>query len=127
MTDQTLRGHCLCGAVTFRTEAAPAGPSVCHCSQCRRMSGHLWASAYVPRTALVIEGPVRWFDSSPEARRGFCPTCGSFLFWEAHAEETTSFALGALDRPTGITLEKHIFAADKGDYYDIADGIPIRS
>ncbi|MBV7396162.1 GFA family protein [Mameliella sediminis] len=118
------KGHCLCGAVTFQTDARPQGPSICHCGQCRRQSGHLWASAYVAKDALTITGPVRWFDSSPEAQRGFCPTCGSFLFWHAHAEGTISFALGALDTPTGITLEKHIFTADKGDYYDIADDIP---
>ncbi|WP_323769281.1 GFA family protein [Antarctobacter sp.] len=118
------KGHCLCGAITFRTEALPQGASVCHCGQCRRQAGHLWASAYVPKDALTITGPVRWYDSSPEAQRGFCPTCGSFLFWQAHAEDTISFALGALDTPTGITLEKHIFTADKGDYYDIADTIP---
>ncbi len=35
-----------------------------------------------------------------------------------------SFALGALDEPTGLKLKKHIFVADKGDYYDIADGLP---
>ncbi|MBY6160573.1 GFA family protein [Mameliella alba] len=118
------KGHCLCGAVTFQTDARPQGPSICHCGQCRRQSGHLWASAYVAKDALTITGPVRWFDSSPGAQRGFCPTCGSFLFWHAHAEDTISFALGALDTPTGITLEKHIFTADKGDYYDIADDIP---
>lgn len=127
MTETTTRGTCLCGAIRFHTTAKPTGASICHCSQCRRMSGHLWASAQVPRDALMIDGPVRWFDSSAEARRGFCPTCGSFLFWEAHAEGAISFALGALEAPTGITLEKHIFTADKGDYYNIADGLPIRS
>ena len=118
------RGQCRCGAITFQTNATPQGPSVCHCGQCRRQSGHLWASAYVPKAALTITGPVRWYDSSDTAQRGFCPTCGSFLFWHAHAEDTMSFALGALDAPTGLRLEKHIFTADKGDYYDIADGVP---
>lgn len=119
-----IRGQCLCGAVTFATGAAPKGASVCHCAQCRRQSGHLWASAYVPKEALEIAGPVRWFDSSDKAQRGFCPDCGSFMFWRAHAEDTISFALGALDAPTGLMLEKHIFTADKGDYYVIADGVP---
>ena len=32
--------------------------------------------------------------------------------------------MGALDAPTGLRLGKHIFVADKGDYYDIADGLP---
>ncbi|EBA08202.1 GFA family protein [Sagittula stellata] len=118
-----IEGFCLCGAVHFRTEAPPQGASACHCHQCRRMSGHVWASAYVPKDALTITGDVRWFDSSDAAQRGFCPTCGSFLFWQAHAEDTISFALGALDAPTGLRLTKHIFTADKGDYYDIADGV----
>ena len=119
-----IRGRCNCGAITFETAAEPRGASVCHCSQCRRQSGHLWASAYVPKVSLSITGPVRWYDSSVAAQRGFCPDCGAFLFWQAHAEDTMSFALGALDLPTGITLEKHIFTADKGDYYAIADDLP---
>jgi hypothetical protein len=32
--------------------------------------------------------------------------------------------MGAFDGPTGTKLTKHIFVADKGDYYDIADGLP---
>ena len=37
-----------------------------------------------------------------------------------------SFALGAIDGPTGLTLDRHIFTATKGDYYAIADGLPQR-
>ncbi|PYG30524.1 GFA family protein [Pelagimonas varians] len=121
-----LTGRCLCGSVTFETEAPPKGASVCHCGQCRRQSGHLWASAYVPKTELTITGKVTWFEASETAKRGFCPTCGSFLFWHAPAEDTVSFALGAVDAPTGIHLEKHIFVASKGDYYDISDALKQR-
>ncbi|WP_243611829.1 GFA family protein [Shimia aestuarii] len=119
-----IEGSCNCGAIRFRTEAEPQGPSMCHCGQCRKQSGGVWSSAYVPVEALRIEGEVRWYDSSPNAHRGFCPTCGCFLFWKAHDEGTISFALGAVDGPTGLRLEKHIFVAGKGDYYDIADGVP---
>jgi len=118
------KGSCLCGDVTFTVRGPAEGASVCHCRQCRRQSGHLWASAYVARSDLSISGTVNWYASSETAKRGFCPRCGSFLFWAAHDEDTMSFALGALEEPTGLRLEKHIFVADKGDYYDIADGIP---
>jgi hypothetical protein len=67
---------------------------------------------------------VRWYRSSPKAQRGFCPVCGSFLFWAQDNEDTMSFALGALDGASGLTLEKHIFVDTKGDYYEIADGVP---
>ncbi|WP_417817196.1 GFA family protein [Tritonibacter scottomollicae] len=119
-----IKGQCLCGHIHFETEAAPMGPSMCHCGQCRRQSGGIWSSAYVADTDLTITGTVSWFASSPNAKRGFCATCGSFLFWKALDEDTTSFALGAVSNPTGLTLEKHIFAADQGDYYKIADGLP---
>ncbi|MEQ9261167.1 MAG: GFA family protein [Roseovarius sp.] len=121
-----LTGRCLCGDVTFEVTAEPQGASACHCGQCRKQSGHVWSSAFVPRDALRIEGKVAWYEASAAARRGFCPRCGSFLFWAAHDEDTMSFALGALDEPTGLRLEKHIFTADKGDYYDIADGVEQR-
>ncbi len=119
-----MKGHCLCGAITFETSAMPQGVSMCHCSQCRRQSGGIWSSAFVAQDALIITGDVRWFAASDTAQRGFCPRCGSFLFWQGTGEDTISFALGAVDNPTGMTLEKHIFVADKGDYYDIAGDVP---
>lgn len=119
-----IRGSCLCGGVRFETAATPRGASVCHCSQCRKQSGHVWSSAQVPKAELSILGTMKWYAASAAAERGFCPACGSFLFWHAHDEDMISIALGAVDGPTGLRLEKHIFVADKGDYYDIADGLP---
>lgn len=121
-----MRGYCNCKSVSFEVHDTPQGASMCHCGQCRRQSGGIWTSAYVADTALTITGPVRWFQSSPKARRGFCPNCGSFLFWKAMDEDTTSFALGALESPSGLAIEKHIFVRDKGDYYTIADGVEQR-
>ena len=119
-----MKGSCLCGAVTFQAPDDARGASVCHCTQCRKQSGHLWSSAFAPEAEIRVTGEVRWYEASPAAKRGFCPVCGSFLFWKAHDEATMSFALGAVDGPTGLTLEKHIFTATKGDYYDISDGLP---
>lgn len=33
-------------------------------------------------------------------------------------------AMGALDGQTNVRLAKHIFVADKADYYPISDGLP---
>ncbi|WP_375688701.1 GFA family protein [Pseudooceanicola sp. LIPI14-2-Ac024] len=119
-----LDGTCLCGACRFTVDGPVTAASACHCSQCRKTSGHVWASARAPQDAVRIEGPVSWYASSAAAERGFCPRCGASMFWRAHGEDHVSFALGCIDGPTGLRLEKHIFCADKGDYYDIADGVP---
>tara|TARA_B100001057_G_C22724591_1_gene901154 strand:+ start:479 stop:640 length:162 start_codon:yes stop_codon:yes gene_type:complete len=48
------------------------------------------------------------------------------LFWEADGEGTINIGAGTLDDlPSGATtFAKHIFMADKGTYYDVADGLP---
>ena len=121
-----LGGRCLCGAITFRVTAPPESVSVCHCGQCRRQSGNVWASATVPANGIDISGQPRWYSASATARRGFCSACGSVLFWQPSDGLTMSFAMGALDAPSGLRLGRHIFTADKGDWYDIADGLPQR-
>jgi hypothetical protein len=120
------KGSCLCGAVSFEVAGELPGPDACHCSQCRRVSGHFWASTDVPRTSLTLRGAdsVTWFRSSEKVQRGFCATCGSALFWDPIGRDKIAIAMGAFDQPTGVRLDKHIFVADKGDYYEIADGLP---
>ena len=120
------KGSCLCGAVRFEVQGGLGTPGACHCSMCRKQSGHYWASTDVPRSAVTIHGAenVSWFRSSETARRGFCATCGSFLFWDPIGTDNIAITMGALESPTGARLQKHIFMADKGDYYDITDDLP---
>lgn len=119
-------GSCLCGAVRFTVEGELAPGDACHCTMWRRQSGHYWASTNVPRDRLTVTGMenVTWFQSSGTVRRGFCATCGSVLFWDPPDRDWTSIALGAFDSPAGTHLEMHIHVASKGDYYEIADGLP---
>jgi hypothetical protein len=35
-----------------------------------------------------------------------------------------SIVAGAFDIPTGLRSGDHIYTADKGDYYEICDGLP---
>ena len=123
------RGSCLCGAVRFEVEGELPGPDACHCSMCRRQSGHFWASTDLPRSAVTIHGEdkVTWYRSSEKVRRGFCSICGSVLFFDPVHRNWIAIAMGAFDKPTGTRLAKHIFVEDKGDYYDIADGLPQES
>lgn len=118
-----MQGSCLCGQVRYRVDG-PLRPVVaCHCTQCRKTSGHHVAATSAPRDAVAVEGDVTWYASSDAARRGFCGTCGSQLFWDGPGRNLSIFA-GTLDGPTGLTLAGHIFCASKGDYYEIADGTP---
>ena len=115
-----------CGAVTFEVTGALPAPDACHCTMCRKHSGHFFASTDISKDQLTVHGtePVRWYQSSERVRRGFCGTCGSSLFFDPSHLDWTAVAMGAFDAPTGTSLKMHIFVADKGDYYTIADGLP---
>ena len=120
------KASCLCGAVSIDVDATLTAPNACHCSMCRKQSGHYWASVDVPKTAMTTHGAenVTWYKASEKVRRGFCKTCGSYLFFDALFQDWTAIAMGAFDGLTGAKLAMHIFTDDKGDYYDIADGLP---
>jgi len=92
-------GSCLCGSVAFEVTGDLAAPSVCHCSQCRKQSGHVWSSTHIPETNLTLtaQDSLRWFAASDTAKRGFCDTCGSFLFWQHRDEDSISISMGALE------------------------------
>ncbi|MGI9369833.1 MAG: GFA family protein [Ruegeria sp.] len=122
----TTTGSCLCGAVTFVIDGELSPPSACHCGQCRKQSGNVWASTstHLNNLNFTASDTLGWYRASEIARRGFCSSCGSFLFWQHNDEDTISISMGALDAPTGLSLARHIFVADKGDYYDITDDLP---
>lgn len=120
------KGSCLCGAVTFEVAGDLTHPTACHCTRCRKHHGHFEAGTEVDKSALTINGEdnVTWYRSSEKVRRGFCRVCGSSLFFDPVFRDWIGISMGAFDGPSGVRLERHIFVADKGDYYDIADGLP---
>ncbi|RLK00565.1 GFA family protein [Ruegeria conchae] len=122
-------GSCLCGAVAFVVDGDLTPPNACHCGQCRKQSGHLWASTVTHQDNLnfTASETLGWYRASDIAKRGFCRACGSFLFWQHNDEDTIAISVGSLDEPTGLKLAQHIFVADKGDYYDIKDDLPQRA
>ena len=126
MSGLAVKGGRLCGAVRFEATVPRPTVTMCHCSQCRRTSGHFWAATRAPLAGfrLTEEDGVRWFRSSEWARRGFCGQCGSSLFYQVDEGDGIGIAAGCIDEPTGLTPGKHIFTAFKGDYYDITDGLP---
>lgn len=118
-------GGCLCGGVRYRVKG-PLRPIVyCHCTQCRRTSGHFVAVTAVPKDALVVvaDKSLEWFASSDVASRGFCRRCGSSLFWLPKAREYVCVMAGTLDESKGLEAVKHIYVKDKGDYYDLTDDL----
>lgn len=122
----TRGGGCLCGAVRYELDGPLRKVVYCHCEQCRRTSGHYVAATAVDHDKLRIteDSGLSWYESSDIAKRGFCKTCGSSLFWAPAHNKYMAIMAGALDAPTGLSSREHIFTDDASDYYEICDGLP---
>lgn len=123
------KGSCLCGVIKFEVVSKLDSPDACHCVQCRKWTGHFLPSTEVPRSALTIHGAenIAWYHSSEKVRRGFCAKCGASLFFDPidqNKHNWIGISMGAFDTPTETKLALHIFVAEKGDYYEISDGLP---
>lgn len=77
--------HCLCGDIAIESTADPVFQANCHCDDCRRAGGGVYASyAFVPDEALsVSKGTPATFehksDRGSTMTKYFCPRCGSQL------------------------------------------------
>ncbi len=124
-----VKGSCLCGGIRFKINGKLGANDACHCNQCRKWSGHYLATVEVQPSQLEIDGEeqIGWYYSSSKVRRGFCSKCGSALFFDPldkDKHDWIGIAMGTVDAPTKMRLSRHIFVAEKGDYYEITDALP---
>ena len=118
MARDVVRGSCLCEQIRFEITPPTNWCAHCHCTMCRRTHGAAvvtWVG--VPEEQLSITGgeeSLRWYASSEDSRRGFCPRCSSSLFfrsqrWPGEIHVVLACVEGEIDRkPEGSAyFESH--------------------
>ena len=79
-------GTCFCGKVTVTLTGTPTAVSVCHCVNCRKLSGAPFtAQALVKGPQVEVKrddavGELVGFASSPAVERFRCPECMSPVY-----------------------------------------------
>ncbi|MEQ8484429.1 MAG: GFA family protein [Pseudomonadales bacterium] len=111
-----MEGQCLCGAISVSVDEH-RDVDLCHCSMCRRWTGG-------PMFAVHCHTPVRFsgneparYRSSEWAERGFCPTCGTHLFYHLLPTDEYIVTAGLFDNQA-FRLVTEIFIDEKPDFYD---------
>jgi hypothetical protein len=124
-----LRGSCLCGAVTF----AAATPSLfcchCHCRWCRRAHGAAfvtWVGVAEDRFEITAgDAELRWYQSTPQSRRGFCGRCGSTMLFQSSASPgEIHIAAACLESELDRQPSGHIFIDHKVAWIELAGDLP---
>jgi hypothetical protein len=123
---EVFEGGCLCGAIRYRSPAAPLRCMICHCEYCRRHSGAPCLSfVHFPLATFAWTRPPRRYRSSRYAERGFCPDCGSTLsMHEEVLAERVQVTLGSLDHPERVKPQDHVWVQSRIPWFEIADDLP---
>lgn len=121
-----LSGRCMCRKVTWNCDGAVTRSLVCHCQDCQRATSS-------PFTAFIGVKPdeVRWsgainhYQSSEQTWRGFCPACGTRLYFksgkwpaEIHIHAST------LDENCAYKPSAQVVLRSRADWLDDLHSIP---
>jgi hypothetical protein len=103
--------QCICGSIAVSVNGEPRMHAVCHCEDCKRMTGSAFGiSAYFLRSDVTeMKGEptvyaVRRRDDDQEFH--FCKTCGGTVFWYTGARPHLigiaggCFPVGSLGEPS---------------------------
>jgi hypothetical protein len=129
MSEVTLNGSCLCGAVRYVARGEPRRFFHCHCSRCRKVSGTGHASN------LFLKGELEWLAGEdeqshyqlPEAERfgnHFCRHCGARVPRFVAAAGVVMIPAGSLDDESPMLPEARIFAGSKAAWSCDSRDIP---
>lgn len=126
---KTLTGGCLCGAVRYEIAAKGVThqPAHCHCSMCRRASGAValtWLTC-TPEAFAVTKGEMKIYQSSAEARRGFCGACGSpIAFLPGNPPVEIDVTLGSLDDQDSLPADRNIWTFSRLPWLKLDEHLP---
>jgi hypothetical protein len=108
--------------VRYRVRGKPAVTSVCHCRYCQRRTGSAFATlaAYFDAANVrIVKGEVTEYEHRSDEsgrwlRTQFCPRCGTTVTIAVEARPgMRGIALGTLDDPDSLRIERHIWLKSK--------------
>jgi len=131
MTEFTLKGSCLCGAVRYEVAGEPKRFYHCHCTRCRKATGTGHASNMFMQPAalkwLSGEEQIRSFKV-PEAKRftnSFCATCGGRVPRQVKDSDIVVIPAGSLDDEAPMQPQARIFAESRAAWSCADDVVPV--
>lgn len=120
MVETTRSGGCLCGAVRYTVRGEPFKTGLCHCADCRKVTGSSFLAFGQWRAPFFhFQGDIATFDG-----RSFCPKCGSRLF--AADDTGAEIYLGSLDdAPNAITPQQEGWCRRREPWLPTIPGVPM--
>ena len=110
-----IDGHCHCGRISFEAEVDPTSVTICHCTDCQRLTGSAFrANIVAPAAQFVLRGTPRSYvktaESGNQRRHAFCGDCGTPIYACAMEDpQSYSLRIGTITQRADFTPRRQIW------------------
>jgi hypothetical protein len=116
-----IDGACQCGQITYDAEVDPDNVSICHCTDCQRLTGSAYrvtVSARADRFQITTGEPklyVKIADNGRRRNQFFCPNCGSPIYTTGQDEDThqVGIRLGTVNQRRRLRPQSQIWCSSE--------------
>ncbi|KAF2706152.1 hypothetical protein K504DRAFT_483915 [Pleomassaria siparia CBS 279.74] len=125
-------GGCICGNVRYEVSGEPAMKALCHCGDCRKISGssHSTNGVYPEAAFKLVQGTPKTHtkkaDSGNDFVSFFCPDCGTTLWRESKTFEGLKVVkVGSLDdfeAFKSLTPAAELYASQRAPWLSAVEG-----
>ena len=124
----TRTAACCCGQLRIEVRGEPRGIGVCHCLECQRRTGSVFAALASFRGPFKVTGDateyVRTGDAGAKFRFRFCPVCGSTVFHtEEGVEGSVGVAVGAFGDPSFPAPQVSVYDCRRHPWVRLPGGV----
>jgi len=126
----TFKGSCLCGQVQYSVTTEIEDFYLCHCQQCRKITGSAFASNILtkPVDVLWVSGieKIKRFDYPGKRTftKVFCTECGSGLPYLNEKGSALVIPAGSLNNEPVLKPKNNIFWTDRAQWYEVGIEAP---
>lgn len=128
MADRTAT--CACGQLRVVVHGEPLGAGVCHCLNCQRRTGSVFACLAAFAAPFEVIGTATTYlhtgDAGSVYAFRFCPTCGSTVFHtEGDAPAYVQVAVGAFADPTFPPPQDSVYDCRRHPWVQLPAGVTV--
>ncbi len=114
-----IDGGCQCGEIAYEAEVDPDDVSICHCTDCQRLTGTAYrvtVSAPAQRLRITAGEPKLYVKTADSGRRRlqyFCPNCGSPVYTTGEGEDASQIGirLGTVNQRQELSPRSQIWCS----------------
>ena len=126
-----IDGHCHCGRIAFEAEVDPAAVTICHCTDCQRLTGSAFranvqalAAQFVLRSGMP-KSYVKTAESGNRRRHAFCGDCGTPIYACAVDDpQIYSLRVGTITQRASFLPRRQIWRRSALSWVDVLGAVP---